>query len=157
MLFSCEKEQNINLEKDYSKGFYLSQNGKHTEAFSIMQKLAKHNYPPAVQNIALSYYHGLGVKKNQQLAEDYFLKAHNLGILDATNELANIYYDRQNIKKAENFWKIASDGGDEYASFNLAMFYFETKNNKTAYKYLLKAQELGHPKADDFIKKQYTK
>lgn len=138
-------ETNLELSKQYSKGYYLSQQNKHQQAFKIMQNLAIKNYPPAVQNLALSYKNGLGVDKNQILANQYFEKAHNLGILDATNELANIYYSRKNIIKALKYWQIASNSGDEYATYNLAMHYFQLNKNIKAKKLLLQSLQMGYP------------
>lgn len=149
-LISCSEK---NVDELYAQGFELSQNNKHKQAFVIMLDLANKNHPAATQNIALSYKYGLGVKKNKELAFKYFLKAHKLGILDATNEVANIYYQRKNTQKAVELWKLASDKNDEYASYNLGVYYFEIGNKTLAKKYLLKAKKLQHPQAESFIRK----
>jgi TPR repeat protein len=154
-VLGCVNNTNDNTNEDldalYAQGFYFSQNNKHNEAFKIMQQLAQKNYPPAVQNVALSYYHGLGVEKNIQRAEEYFVKSHQLGILDGTNELANIYYQRKNIQQAIQLWQYGSDLGDEYATYNLATYYLEMRNMLKAKELLLKAQQLGHPQVKTMI------
>lgn len=149
LLGSCGEQ---NLNKLYAQGFELSQQEKYQEAFLVMQKLAEKNYPAAVQNVALSYKHGLGVKQDSRLAKHYFKQAHKLGILDATNELANIYYSDENIQKAVELWRYASDKGDEYASYNLGVYYFEIGNTILAKIYLLQAKKQEHPQAESFIK-----
>jgi TPR repeat protein len=152
VLFSlnCFASQN-NLEKKYGEGFYLSQLGKNKQAFEIMLDLANKNYAPAKHNVALSYKYGLGVKKDLNQAFYWLKQAHNAGVLHATVELANFYYNQGNIAKARELWQIGAKNNDEYALFNLAMLALENKDKTKAYNYLIQAQQYNHPQAELYL------
>jgi TPR repeat protein len=147
---NCFANQN-NLEKKYGEGFYLSQLGKNKQAFEIMLDLANKNYAPAKHNVALSYKYGLGVKKDLNQTFYWLKQAHNAGVLHATVELANFYYDRNDVNKARQLWLIGAKQNDEYALFNLAMLELENNNIKQAYSYLTLAKKYNHPQAELYL------
>ncbi|WP_394176954.1 tetratricopeptide repeat protein [Thalassotalea litorea] len=70
-----------------------------------------------------------GVSRSVPQARKYWLEAVKYGSMDSAVELGNLYYFgdgvKQNYRKAEEFWLIAANGGDELGMFKLADFYFD--------------------------------
>ena len=151
MLFTFNSLANNNLDFLYKQGFEFSKQGKNKKAFLIMQQLAKQDYKVAKHNLALSYKHGLGVKKDLNQAFYWLKQAHLDGITDATVELASFYYHQGDIQKAQKLWLIGAKQNDEYAYFNLAALKIENNNKQQAIKYLKLAKKFNHPKAQQFL------
>jgi tetratricopeptide (TPR) repeat protein len=74
-----------------------------------------------------------GLARDNYKARDCWLRSHELGCSEASRNLADMYYwgmgkIKQNRKKSEEFWKVAHSQGDEMATFALANYYNDDKN-----------------------------
>jgi TPR repeat protein len=79
-------------------------------------------------------------------AEDFFLKASEMGNMLAMNALGHIYRTKKgNIVDAEKFYLMASNKGSGVASYNLGQLYkFDKKQLDKAEQYYFIAKEQGH-------------
>ena len=81
-----------------------------------------------------------GISRSIPKARQYWLKALELGSIEAARELTSLYrFEKGNLKKAEEFWLIAANAGDELAAFKLVDHYYDHCNEK-----IDKAVELCH-------------
>lgn len=80
-------------------------------------------------------------KKQYDKAEEYYLKAINVGNKDALNNLGNLYQEQEEYEKAEEYYLKAIDTGNNDALFNLGLLYDIKKNVIKAEEYYLKAIE----------------
>lgn len=81
-------------------------------------------------------------KKEYDKAEEYYLKAINLGNNDALNNLGNLYQEKEEYEKAKEYYLKAIDTGNNDALFNLGLLYDDIKNDVIkAEEYYLKAIE----------------
>jgi uncharacterized protein len=60
------------------------------------------------------------------------------------------YYDK-NMKKAKQYFKIASEYGDIKSNYNLATIYSNNKQYKKAYPFFLKAARKNHPASQNKV------
>ena len=96
-----------------------------------------------------------GISRNIPKARQYWLKALALGCVEAARELASLYrFDKGNFKKAEEFWLIAANAGDELAAFALVNYYYDHCDVK-----INKAIELCHwlIERNEFVENCYLK
>lgn len=81
-------------------------------------------------------------KKEYDKAEEYYLKAINVGNNDALNNLGNLYQEKEEYEKAKEYYLKAIDTGNNDALFNLGLLYDDIKNDVIkAEEYYLKAIE----------------
>ncbi|MBL7826134.1 MAG: tetratricopeptide repeat protein [Saprospiraceae bacterium] len=80
-------------------------------------------------------------------AEEYYVLAFEKGHIDATINLANIYFDLGNYVGAEKLYLLAIEKGKVMAFFNLANLYLKTGRHFEAEKYYLIAIENGEVNA----------
>lgn len=75
-----------------------------------------------------------GVSRSVPKARKYWLEAIKHGSMDAAVGLGSLYYFgdgvKENYRKAEEFWLIAANGGDELGRFKLANFYYDHRPEK---------------------------
>lgn len=76
--FAIYKTETIMNYKQYDEsidaGLELTINGNHSEAFSVYYPLAKQGVPRAKLYLAVSYYHGRGVKRDTDIAKNLFFE-----------------------------------------------------------------------------------
>lgn len=137
----------------YQIGYDYSQQGHNIKAFEWMLRAANGGHIAAQNNIGLSYLHGLGVKKNNHQAFNWFEKAAKQGLNYAQSELAMLHYQRGNTRQAYEWWLIAARANDEYAQFNLASLFLEEKQIKQAYYWFKQAEKNQHPQAKIALEK----
>jgi TPR repeat protein len=156
------------LEQASNNGSKLAQNklgymyekgevkGTKDEAKAINEylKSALQNYNFAQLNLAMKYSE-TPTKENLDLAFFWYQKAANNGNTAAMNNLANMYYHGQSVrkdyKKAFDLYFKAATLGDYIAQFNLAMMYYNgeyvKKSEKEALIWLTFSAESGYPNA----------
>lgn len=85
--------------------------------------------------------------KDYSAAEALYLRAINMGQVDALNNLALLYQETENPEQAKKFYMLAIDQGHLDALFNLANLYYDSGEAEQAEKFYLRAIEKGHAKA----------
>jgi len=129
----------------YHDGYMINYNNNH------MFKMAKRYYNRSINkhnnhayfNLAVMYREGDGHSKNIKKAKDLFLESSNLGNEKAMVCLGDIYYDKDKLKKAARFFKMAiTCKNDPFACYKLATMYMDKFNNQNNNNYIIKAYQL---------------
>ncbi len=99
------------------------------KAFYWYSKAAEKNIPVALNNLALMYIFGRGVKKDVKKIKELMLKAAELGIESAQECLVRLYsgyYDvtESNYKEAFKWIEILVKKGSLSAKYNMGVCYF---------------------------------
>ena len=99
------------------------------KAFYWFSKAAEKNHPAALNNLALMYIFGNGVKKDVKKGRELMLKAAELGIESAQECLVRLYsgyYDvtESNYKEAFKWIEILVKKGSLSAKYNMGVCYF---------------------------------
>lgn len=81
--------------------------------------------------------------ESYDLAEKYYLEAVQRGIIEAADNLANLYINQGKIDLAEEYFLKAIEKDDIDAIFNLAIIYADQGKTNLAEKYYFKAIEKG--------------
>jgi TPR repeat protein len=102
-------------------------NGDYTGAMDAWLPKAKDSDPEAMTNIGTLYNLGLGVKRDDKAAADWYEKAAQLGFVLAQYDLANLYYTGQgrsrDLKQSARWYLAAAKGGHAKSQFYLAQMY----------------------------------
>lgn len=98
-------------------------------AFELLQKSATQNVARAYLTLGRYYQFGLGTDVNHELAVNELLKARDVGLLDASERLGNLYYDDDSVMYdldlAKFYLKEAADGGRASSQTQLAYVLLE--------------------------------
>ena len=156
------EESKALLEKSYSLGFLTA---GHTLAYgygagwygepdyekevSLLRQLVKKGDAASMNDYAISYEWGKGVKQNMRLAILWYRKAIDGGNLFALNNLAHIYIKGdqryRNLKVGIRYAKFAAEHGEEMAQNLIGLCYEEgtglRKNYRKAFEWYTKAVE----------------
>lgn len=105
------------------------------ESFNWFKKVADdYNHPDAIIQLATMYRDGVGVKKNRKLYLETLEKGHNLGIIKATNSLADIYSAgsivEEDQSRALSLYEECANKGSSSCQFITATMYMEGKGVK---------------------------
>ncbi|MGL5378434.1 tetratricopeptide repeat protein [Clostridium sp.] len=102
-------------------------------------------------DLANSYYYGIGVEKNIEVAHDLYLKSSKFGLSEAQNMLGIIYSNSSSnfydLNKSIEYFEEAMNNKNLTSMFNLAMIYIEIeekKDLKKAKKYLTHLVDCGY-------------
>lgn len=102
-------------------------NGDYAGAMEAWLPKAKDSDPEAMTNIGTLYNLGLGVKRDDKAAADWYEKAAQLGFVIAQYDLANLYYSGQgrprDLKQAGRWYLAAAKGGHAKSQYYLAQMY----------------------------------
>jgi TPR repeat protein len=113
-----------------------------------MTKRTEANDAASIWLMADSYRHGLnGIQQDRTTAVELYAKAADLGHSDAHNNLADVYCEGGNLKKAKFHWEAAAMAGHEGARFNLGIMDLQSGNIEQAVKHWTIAASAGHYKA----------
>jgi len=96
LAFICSEAQ-----ADVAGGIAAYHRGDYPAALSEFRIAADQDDPFAQNVLGLMYVQGLGVKRNYQLALDWFSKAQVLGLPDAMANLAKMYADGLGVTKSD--------------------------------------------------------
>jgi TPR repeat protein len=131
-------------------------------ALKCFEKSAKENNTVAMQNTALMYRHGLGMKENDVIKSvEWYKKAIDLGDTDAMVSLAGMYLLGENINYAEakELYRQAANKGNIDAIYETGWMYSEgmgvDRDYKIAMEYYLDAVTKGHTGAMNAIGNAY--
>lgn len=148
-----DADSQFELGVRYANGDGVTQD--YAKAAFWFEKAARQGHETAQYNIAQCYEKELGVVQNYSIAFRWYERAGEQGDIDAIANMALYYYLGQGIpkdyEKAVYYWEISANGGNSRACYNLGICHRDGtgvwKDLYEAEKWLLKAQELGHPKA----------
>ena len=102
------------------------------KAFYWYSKAAEKNIPVALNNLALMYIFGRGVKKDVKKIKELMLKAAELGVEHAQECLVRLYsgyYDviESNYKEAFKWLEVLAKKGHLFARYDIGVCYFYGK------------------------------
>ena len=101
-----------------------------------------------------------GMPQDRAKANELFLKAGELGCVDAYYNLGIAYDEGNGVeinkKKAKNYYELAAMKGDVAARFNLGCMEGHAGNHNQAMKHFLIAARAGSKLSLDVVKKGYT-
>jgi hypothetical protein len=98
------------------------------EVAEIMKRVGA-NYPASICMLANSYQHGLnGLQQDQTRAMELYARAVDLGFSKAHNNLAGIYHEGGDMKKAKFHFEAAAMAGHVGARYNLGNLETELGN-----------------------------
>lgn len=129
------------VEKDCNKAKYW------------LEKAASQGNIEALDGLGTIYFTGCGVDKNYKKAEYYYLLANEKGSKHAKVNLGEIYREgghglEQDYDEALHWYQLGINDAPYRAYNSLASLYIDQENYKEAYKYLIKAADLGNPEAE---------
>lgn len=118
-----------------------------------LERAAEVNNADALNNLGMIYFIGCNVDRDYEKAEKYFLLANENGSHLAKANLGGIYRNggyglESDHEKALSWFRAAVDDEPKRAYDGLASIYIDQKNYEEAYKYVVKAADLGHPQAE---------
>ena len=120
------------------KALELVKNEQSNEAIKLLIK-SKKSTKEINMLLGILYYK----QKEYEKVEKYYLKAIELGDIDALIILGNLYNEQKEYEKAEKYYLKAIDSGNNKALNNLGILYKEQKEYEKAEEYYLKAIEFG--------------
>lgn len=124
------------------------------EALNWFIKADKQGDVTGTYNVGSCYLNGNGVEKNYEKAKEFLDKAANLGDATALNDLAYMYGLGLGVSKSEeiatDYYRRAVEGGEPLALEGYACVLFKKKNSE-AFKYFLKAYDIGSVGSEFFL------
>ena len=126
--------------------FCNSEGGKtDEEQVEQIRKRVDANDPASIYLLARYYYYGglNGVQQDHAKAMELFTKSAELGSSKAHSNLAGIYHQRGDLKKAKFHLEAAAMAGHEGARFNLGMMEYNSGNMERAIKHWTIAASAG--------------
>ena len=142
-------------EKQHHMGFiYFS--GKMQDCSKAkywFEKAAKNENAKSLEGLSILYYTGCGVDKDYKKAEEYSLLASEKGDRQAKVNLGELYREGgygllQDYDKALYWYQLGIKDTPARAYNGIAAVYLDQKNYEEAYKYIVKAADLGHPQSE---------
>ncbi len=125
------------------------------EAFKWLQKSAEQGLASAQYNLGYCYKYGYGVEPNQQLAEQWYLKAAAQNHVMSYYELGISYYDLHEYDLAIEWLRKGSEEGNLKSAFALANILAEFGDYSEAFELFLYAAEEGHMYAQELLANYY--
>lgn len=112
---------NNNAEAQFLLGtaFYYHTN-EFDKAFDYLKKAADNGYKDALSMLGLCYYNGVGIKRDKDIALEYFIKSGDTGQMSSYTMAAQIYMERKEFDNFEHYLQRAAQGGDKMATILLS-------------------------------------
>jgi tetratricopeptide (TPR) repeat protein len=139
-IHSCHQSRNFKCP------FCNSDRGNKTEEENNedLMKRVEANDAASICLLAYCCYKGLnGVQQDHAKAIELYVRAAELGYKKAHNNLAGIYHEGGNIKKAKFHFEAAAMAGHEVARFNLGVMEANSGNKERAVKHWTIAASAG--------------
>jgi len=123
------------------------------EALARLRRHVENEVPEAITQLGIAYREGrLGVVKSDKKAAKIWMRAVELGDVDAMVELGELYYAGLGVKldkkKAERLYRAAADRGDALAQSNIGAFFHSEKKLEEAFRYYALAANQGYTSAE---------
>lgn len=138
--------------------YYFASNGVKKDCNKAqywLKKAAAQGDEEALDNLGMMYFSGcgVGIDQNYKRAAEYHLLANEEGSIHAKANLGSLYLEGgpglpQDYDKALYWYQLATNDNPVRAYDGLASLYIEQENYEEAYKYVVKAADLGHPQAE---------
>jgi uncharacterized protein YggL (DUF469 family) len=114
------------------------------EVEDMMKRVAA-NDAASICMLGNFYQHGLrGLQQDHAKATELYVRAAELGSIKANCQLAGIYHEGGNLKKAKFHWEAAAMAGYEVARNNLGCMEAKSRNVERAIKHWTIAASAGH-------------
>jgi len=129
-------------------------------SFELMTSAANQGHAEAMSGVGFFYASGTVVPKDNAKAAEWFRKGAEAGGAKSQLNLGKMLAEGKGVEKNEDegrkWIKAAADQGQPDAAYAMgAIYYFgehgQAVDFKTAYPYLLKAAEAGHPEAQNTV------
>ena len=112
---------NNNAEAQFLLGTaYYYHTNEFDKAFDYFQKAANNGYNDALSMLGICYYNGAGIKRDKDIAIEYFIKSGETGQMASFTMAAQIYMERKEFDKFEFYLQRAAQGGDKMATILLS-------------------------------------
>lgn len=120
------------------------------QAFYWYNESAKKGDDVGMFNVGWCYQNGFGVKKDDEIAAEWFKKSAELGYVNAMNELGDYYQNVLiDLDKAESWYRKGADLGDAECQNKLGVLLDKNLDCEEANSWYQKAMEQNHPNAYD--------
>ncbi len=130
----------------------------HVNAIELLERAAKHNFAPAINNLGWLHDKGRGFKQDSTNAHNYYLKSAKLGFEAAQYNLANAYHHGRGVARdlieATHWYRKAAIQGNKDSQFVLGKLY-ALKQPKESFHWMRKAADNGHVMAQCETAKVY--
>jgi len=138
--------------QDYNAGVKLALDGHYPQAYQHYLKSARNGYTPGMMQVANYLVQGRGVPKDQQQAEDWYLRAYRAGDESAILILGKFYLAQQRYQDALVYLRLGLRTRDGETVYLLARCYElgqgTGKDLPQAIKYYTLAANLNYFAAD---------
>ncbi|MBQ9559489.1 MAG: SEL1-like repeat protein [Bacteroidaceae bacterium] len=94
-----DKEMKLSPEQAYNKAMRLKQEGNLKEAYTLLSESAKEGYVGSQVQLAIWYYRGTYVVRDQKRAFEWFLKAAEQGDPNAEDWVGSMYGNGEGVEK----------------------------------------------------------
>lgn len=144
------KEQAATEQQTWNRLVDTAQSDRAADALPRLRALADEGHAQAQLLLALAYRRGRGVKADDTIAEAYYLKAAQSGLLDAQYNLGTFYLQREDHANALPWLRAAAERGRTTAQFNLAQLLLKSKtpsDDAEALRWFVRAANSGHVEA----------
>jgi TPR repeat protein len=112
----------------------------------------------AMCQLGCYYYNGqLGLSQDREKALELYARAANLGYKKAHNNLAGVYHEGGDMKKAKFHFEAAAMAGCDDARYNLGIIEGKSENVERALKHWKIAASAGNHNAMQILKVSYNK
>lgn len=146
-----------------AKGLQAIDQGRFTEAVSLLRPVSDAGDPVAQLKLGLLYYYGRGVRENEKTAVELLTKSANQGNVEAMYHLGNAFAfgaDTAGLaadadqEAAKWFFKAASAGNAD-AQYSLGLLFVTgkgvQKSDEEASYWMQQAAKNGHKEAQGYI------
>jgi len=124
--------------------------GRYESAVPRLRQLAERDHVQAQYLVGYAFRSGHGVPQDDALAEVYYLKAAQAGLLEAQFNLGTFYFVNSQLDKAQPWLLRAAERGYTAAQNNLAQLHLKEGalyNEAEAFRWFLRAAMSGHVEA----------
>ena len=130
----------------------------HVNAIELLERAAKLNFAPAINNLGWLHDKGRGFKQDSTNAHNYYLKSAKLGFEAAQYNLANAYHHGRGVSRdlieATHWYRKAAIQGNKDSQFALGKLY-ALKQPKESFRWMRMAADGGHAMAQCETAKAY--
>ena len=123
----------------FERACAYEESGDYERAFRLFKSLALRGDSGAQLNVGYFYDRGLGVRRNQEKALYWYRRNYARGEASGANNIATVYRDRGDLKRAISWFLKAVEMGDDGAALELARIYLSQGKSADAKRFLKRA------------------
>jgi len=160
----CRPDHSFVLSLDNNALALLGSEDSEKESFCLFLSAAKQGYVKAQYEVGKCYLSGLGVKRNQEEAINWFHKAAEQGDAEAQENVADLYYNSGKASKQDElesikWYRKAAEQGNARAQYMLGIIYSKeqgaAQDKDEALKWFRMAADQGHVQAQFRLGSEY--